>query len=131
MDSNFRARLAGFGRTRIIDDDASDDQTKPPAAVERDNRIAEAGDSIRWTAPEMLDPNRFGFTKKLVAKLPSKSTDVYAFGMTILEVSFRTQSGSLLPHNLPPAVGAHRAPPIWQEFGCERREEGDGWSSSG
>lgn len=64
-----------------------EDQTKPSTGVERDNKIGEAGDSIRWSAPEIMDPDRFGFTKNLIAKLPSKSTDIYALGMTILEVS--------------------------------------------
>jgi len=72
---------------RIINDDAMEDQTKPSTGVERDNKVGEAGDSIRWSAPEIMDPDRFGFTGNLVAKLPSKSTDIYALGMTILEVS--------------------------------------------
>jgi len=86
VDSDFRARLAGFGRTRVIDGGALENQTKPSTTVERDNKIGEAGNSVRWTAPEMMVPDRFGFTKNLAAKLPSKSTDVYAFGMTILEI---------------------------------------------
>lgn len=72
---------------RIIDDEAMEDQTKPSTGVERDNKIGETGDSIRWTAPELMDPDGFGYTKYLVTKLPSKSTDIYALGMTILEVS--------------------------------------------
>jgi len=86
VDSDFRARLADFGRARIIDDDALEDQTKPSTGIERDNKIGEAGDFVRWSAPEMMDPDRFGFTKNLVSGLPSKSTDIYALGMTILEV---------------------------------------------
>jgi len=91
VDSDLRARLAGFGRTRIMDDDALEDQTKPSTAVERDDKIGDAGDSVRWRAPEMMNPDKFGFTRNRVAKLPSKSTDIYAFGMTILEVSVRLQ----------------------------------------
>ena len=41
-------------------------------------------------APEILDPNRYGYVKKAYGKLPSKSTDVYSLGMTILEA--RTDS---------------------------------------
>ena len=37
----------------------------------------------RWMAPELLLPEIFGFTDK---QLPTKSTDIYAMGMTILEV---------------------------------------------
>jgi len=40
-------------------------------------------------APELLFPDRFGFTGKLTKQLPSKYTDMYAIGMTILEVSAR------------------------------------------
>jgi len=89
VDSDLRARLAGFGRTKIVDDDALEDQTKPSMAVERDGKIGDVGDSDRWSAPEMMNPDRFGFTKNRAAKLPSKSTDIYALGMTILEVSAR------------------------------------------
>lgn len=38
-------------------------------------------------APELLNPEKFGFTGGLEKKLPSKDTDIYAIGMTILEVS--------------------------------------------
>ena len=38
-------------------------------------------------APELLDPEGFGFTGKLENQLPSEDTDIYAIGMTILEVS--------------------------------------------
>ena len=71
---------------RIVDDDAMEDQTKPSTGIERDHKIGEVGDSIQWSAPEIIDSGRFGFTKNLVAKLPSKSTDIYALGMTIVEV---------------------------------------------
>ena len=43
--------------------------------------------TIRWMAPELIDPGKFGFTGDLLKVIPSKSTDVYAIGMTILEVS--------------------------------------------
>ena len=38
-------------------------------------------------APELLDPDTFGFTGEFLKELPSVSTDTYAIGMTILEVS--------------------------------------------
>ena len=36
-------------------------------------------------APEILDPDKYGYVKKARGKLPSKSTDIYALGMTVLE----------------------------------------------
>ena len=45
------------------------------------------GGTFRWMAPELLDPEKFGFTRDLLKRLPSMSTDIYAIGMTILEVS--------------------------------------------
>ena len=38
-------------------------------------------------APELLFPEEFGFSGELLKQLPSRSTDIYAIGMTILEVS--------------------------------------------
>jgi hypothetical protein len=38
-------------------------------------------------APELMYPEKFGFTGKYRKRLPSRSTDTYALGMTILEVS--------------------------------------------
>ena len=43
--------------------------------------------TVRWMAPELLDPDTFGFTGEFLKELPSVSTDAYAIGMTILEVS--------------------------------------------
>ena len=45
--------------------------------------------TIRWMAPELMYPEKFGFTG---TRLPSKSTDTYALGMAILEVSAFTSS---------------------------------------
>ena len=45
------------------------------------------GGTIRWMAPEMMYPEKFGFANgKYRKRLPSKSTDIYALGMTVLEV---------------------------------------------
>jgi hypothetical protein len=38
-------------------------------------------------APELMYPEKFGFTGERRKRLPSKSTDAYALSMTILEVS--------------------------------------------
>lgn len=40
-----------------------------------------------WDAPELMDPKKYGFIGKSRKQLPSTSTDIYAVGMTILEVS--------------------------------------------
>ena len=45
--------------------------------------------TIWWMAPELLLPEEFGFTGKFEKLLPSKNTDIYAIGMTILEVNAR------------------------------------------
>ena len=38
-------------------------------------------------APELVDPEYFGFTGQYLKQLPSVSTDIYAMGMTTIEVS--------------------------------------------
>jgi hypothetical protein len=38
-------------------------------------------------APEMTHPEMFGFTGEYRKRLPSRDTDTYALGITILEVS--------------------------------------------
>lgn len=40
----------------------------------------------RWMAPELIVPERFKFVGEPLKQLPSKSSDIYAIGMTILEV---------------------------------------------
>lgn len=42
--------------------------------------------TIRWMAPELMHPEGFGFTNEDQKRLPSRNTDTYALGMTILEV---------------------------------------------
>ena len=49
--------------------------------------------TLRWMAPEVMYPDKFGFTSEHRKQLPSRSTDIYALGMTILEVN------PLLPHH--------------------------------
>ena len=76
ISSKYRACLADFGLAAIVEDASSIDG--PPTY--------RAGGTIRWMAPEILDPDRYGYIKRARRKLPSKSTDIYALGMTILEV---------------------------------------------
>ena len=75
INSECRACLADFGLAAIIEDAASDGPSSH-----------KAGGTIRWMAPEIIDPKRYGYDKRSLKKLPSKSTDTYALGMTILEV---------------------------------------------
>ena len=68
--------MADFGLVAIVDEITS-------------RTTANSGEcrgTIRWMAPELLSPDKFGFTGELQKQLPSKDTDIYAVGMTILEV---------------------------------------------
>jgi serine/threonine protein kinase len=64
--------LAGFGLMTIISDSLS---AYARVAVR-------TGNFVRWMAPEVLNPERFGFTHCS----PLRQSDVYAFGMVIYEV---------------------------------------------
>ena len=77
IDSQRRARLADFGLASIVNE-----STRGTTTV-----AGKSQGTIRWMAPELLYPGDFGFTGKLEKQLPSKDTDIYAIGMTILEVS--------------------------------------------
>lgn len=65
--------------------------------------------TIRWMAPELMNPDLFGFTGESLKQLPSKGTDIYAIGMTILEVSARFYPSKYRIH-LP--AGSHGMPSI-------------------
>ena len=75
IDSTCSARLADFGLTMIIDESTVGSTT--------------GGHGPRgttwWMAPEMLYPDHFGFLSDSLKRLPSKGTDIYALGMTVLE----------------------------------------------
>ena len=77
IDSQCRARLADFGLAKIVDESASRTATA----------VGKRQGTVRWMAPELLYPDKFDFTGSFEKQLPSKGTDVYAIGMTILEVS--------------------------------------------
>ena len=68
--------MADFGLAAIVDE-----MTSRTTATG-----GECRGTIRWMAPELLFPDKFGFTGKLQKQLPSKDTDIYAVGMTMLEV---------------------------------------------
>ena len=82
VNSECRACLADFGLAAIAE----------TSSIEGSSGH-KAGGTIRWMAPEILDPGKYGFVKHARRKLPSKSTDIYALGMTVLEV----RATSLLP----------------------------------
>ena len=77
VDSKCCARLADFGLSTIIGE----------TTAESDVDSSGIKGTIRWMAPELLLPEEFGFTRELLKQLPSTSTDIYAIGMTVLEVS--------------------------------------------
>lgn len=93
MDSGCCARLADFGLAMVIDESTAG--------------YTHSGEgTTRWMAPELLFPEKFGFTDKLAKRLPNKSTDIYAIGMTILEVRIfphpllqKTRRHPLIGHN--------------------------------
>lgn len=75
INSEFRACLADFGLAAIVETSSVQGYSSQ-----------QAGGTIRWMAPEILDPKKYGYAEGALRKLPSKSTDIYALGMTILEV---------------------------------------------
>jgi len=72
IDENGRARLTDFGLLAIVSD-----LPQPTFST----TLAMAG-TIGWTSPELLDPDQFGMKDSQ----PTKKSDCYALGMTILEV---------------------------------------------
>jgi serine/threonine protein kinase len=74
--------LADFGLAVVIDESTSGST---------DDNCGMRG-TVRWMAPELMYPEKFGFTGECRKRLPSRSTDTYALGMTILEVSTFTSS---------------------------------------
>ena len=67
--------LADFGLTAVVDESAAG------SVIGNGMR-----GTLRWMAPELMHPEKFGFTKECQIRLPSRGTDIYALGMTILEV---------------------------------------------
>lgn len=71
MSKDYRAVLADFGLTETLSGSALTTMATTGAGTPR------------WMAPELLYPEEYGFEHSK----PSKASDVYAFGMTIYEVS--------------------------------------------
>lgn len=70
MNENFHAVLADFGLITIV-------STGPVATLSTTGL-----GTCRWMAPELFFPEMYG----LDHSIPSKESDVYAFGMVIYEV---------------------------------------------
>ena len=106
MDSECCARLADFGLAVISGENTT-------GCVADNNGIK---GTIRWMAPELLLPDNFGFTGNHLKQLPSRSTDIYAIGMTILEVSAHPCRLKLQAHFLAGYYGVpsiQRCPQHW------------------
>jgi len=72
IDKDGHARLADFGLLTIVSD---------PTSFTASSSLATGG-TTRWTSPERLDPDQFGFEDSR----PTKESDCYALGMVIYEV---------------------------------------------
>lgn len=71
MINNYgHACLADFGSLMITSDEPNVTSSTP------------SGGAVRWTSPELLDPDGFG----LVDSCPTKESDCYAMGMVMYEV---------------------------------------------
>ena len=69
MDDEGNPRIADFGLSRV------------EALQASLSGSSASGGSLRWQAPELLLPDRYGGSGNYTAE-----TDMYAFGMTCLEV---------------------------------------------
>ena len=70
IDNSSHACLADFGSLTITSDELTITSSVP------------YGGAIRWTSPELLDPEGFGFTESC----PTKESDCFALGMVVYEV---------------------------------------------
>jgi len=92
------ACLADFGFTTIVDG---------PSLGMESAMSAGGGGTIKFMAPELLAPSRFGLDECA----PSKEADIYAIAMTIYQVC----TTRFLAHTLADfsRAGAHRNTTIW------------------
>lgn len=68
--------MTDVGLTRVASDISSNTLTTTTSMND--------GHTLRWSAPELLDPERFGFKRGG----PTKKSDIYSMAMTIYEVRF-------------------------------------------
>ena len=121
IDSHCHARLVDFGLAVVVDESAAG------SAIETNGTRG----TVRWMAPELMHSKVFDFTEESNIRLPSRGTDIYALGMTILEVSFLSASGSSLSSIGTPCAGHHWMPSIQRYIhrsGCHR--QGHRWRST-
>jgi serine/threonine protein kinase len=74
IDSDFHPRLTDYGLITIISD---------PNTVDPGSTTSPSDGTVRYMAPELLNPTGFG----LKNSNPTKKSDVYAFGVVTYQVS--------------------------------------------
>ena len=79
IDADGNARLGDFGRARFMD---------------RKGYIMSFAGTMRWLAPELIgtDMDYSEETDDDQVPQPTKQTDIYAFGMVLLEVRYRSSA---------------------------------------
>ena len=103
IDRNFHPRLTDYGLIAILSD---------PNTVDPGSTKAPTVSTVRYMAPELLNPSGFG----LKNKIPTKRSDIYGFGVVTYQVSTRCPCKT---RQLKAVSGAHRttAVPQGQERG--------------
>lgn len=86
VNNDYRAVIADFGLVAVLS--TSSTLTYMTSALA-------GGGSERWMAPELLYPEKYGFSHSI----PSKESDTYAFGMVIYEVCRTTRSFFAASHS--------------------------------
>jgi len=76
IDHDFRPRLTDYGLVAIISD---------PNTVDPGSTTSPSVGTVRYMAPELLNPSGFG----LKNSNPTKMSDIYAFGIVSYQVSAR------------------------------------------
>ena len=123
------ARLGDFGITAIITD---------PTVVERDSMTTSKPGVTRYMAPELLNPQQFGFKHSN----PSKESDVYSFAMTAYEVFYSYFVAHVIDRRLLPSTrssletcrmvcGRRASPPIILYPATDRPAQEIQWPTSG
>jgi len=89
INRSLRACLADFGLSTIISSEHHAAANASLTSVTSKASLASftAGGTLRWTSPELLDPDRFGISDSDCR--PTKQSDCYAFGMVVYEVCVR------------------------------------------
>jgi serine/threonine protein kinase len=72
LTDNFHVQLADFGLSRLLD-----------PVTEESKTTDSVRNTIRWSAPELHNPDKFGFA----SFKHTRETDIYAYGGVFLEES--------------------------------------------